>query len=104
MVSIGPRFDLKAVLDSNRETVGTVIGSELSDGTREPTSLLIALTPELREEIGDGDATLWLPFARVRSIRRDEVELGDAILDLLKDETSTFTVHRDPGLSSLPPE
>lgn len=83
MVSIGPRTDLPSVLDANRDQVGTVIGSELSDGTREPTALLVSLDPDLQTNLEADEANLWLPFETVRSIRRGEVELSEGIHQLL---------------------
>lgn len=106
----------KAVLDANRETIGTVIGSEMSKKTGEPQELLVALDPGLHERVGAERRTIWLPARRVRSIRRDELALDETIDQLLQhaerearggppatgSSDDLFQVHRTPSFPPAP--
>lgn len=101
MVSFEPRLDATSVLDANREPIGRLIGSELSDKTREPTSLLVELDPKLHPELGPDPQAMWLPFESVRSIRRGEMELADDVQNLLTQRATGFRVRPAPDLSPL---
>lgn len=98
------RFNARVVLDANHEQIGTVIGSELSDGTREPTSILVELDQQTRETLGIDEETLWLDYERVREIRRGELTLGDPMHQLVERKhpgPGSFTAHDLPAASKL---
>lgn len=76
-------FRSKDVFDENDETVGTIVGSELSSETREPTSLLVELDPDLQERFNAEDDTLWISCDDVRSIRREGLQIDEAVSRLL---------------------
>lgn len=98
------RFNSRIVLDANHEQIGTVIGSELSDGTREPTSILVELDQQTREMLGVDDETLWIDYDRVREIRRGELTLGEPMQDLVGRERSdpgSFEADELPAASKL---
>ena len=79
-------FRSKDVVDANDETVGTVVGSELSAETQEPTSLLVQLTPKLRQEFDADEDTVWISCDSVRSIRREGLKIDEAVGRLLAED------------------
>lgn len=79
MASPSSRFNTKRVLDADGRPLGTVIGSELSERTREPTSILVQLREDVRERLGTDREAVWLPCAGIRAIRRGEVTLGRSL-------------------------
>lgn len=100
MVSFEPRLDPTSVFDANREPIGRIIGSELSGNTREPTSLLVELDPNLHPHLADDERAVWLPFESVRSIRRGEMELDDEVHDLLTELGAGFQAVPAPDVTA----
>lgn len=78
-------LETKPVFDWDREPLGTIVGSELDPKTRDPTSLIIGLSDDAREQLGTEKDTISLPFDYVFGIRRDEVRLNRGLSDLLPD-------------------
>lgn len=95
-------YGSKTVVDREHRKIGTVIASELSASTREPTSLLVAL-----DDVEDGpNASFWLPIGAVRSVRRDEVQLHDRIDQLLPrsvQEATASEIGREAAMEAETP-
>lgn len=79
------RFTKTPVIDADQERVGIVIGTELSENTREPRRLLIHLDPSVQERTPLQEPSLWLNFEQVQAIRRSELQLSRAIQDVIED-------------------
>lgn len=79
------RFTKTPVIDADQERVGTVIGTELSENTREPRRILIHLDPSVQERAPLEEPSLWLNFEQVQAIRRSELKLSRVIQDVLED-------------------
>jgi sporulation protein YlmC with PRC-barrel domain len=73
------------VVDADRQPVGRVVGSELTENTREPSHLLIEPSPDLQEAVGE-ERGLWVDFERIASIRRDGLVVDATIQDLVEAE------------------
>ncbi len=76
-------LETKSVFDWDHNQLGTVLGSELDPKTRDPTSLIIDLSPAGRERLDVEQGAVSLPFDYVFGIRRDEVRLSRGIGELL---------------------
>lgn len=89
-------LETKPVFDWDHEPLGTILGSEHDPKTRDPTSLIIGLSPDARDRLGVEKETISLPFEYVFGIRRDEVRLsrgvGELASTLNAGETSEETV------------
>lgn len=72
------------MFDWDHNQLGTVLGSELDPKTRDPTSLIIDLSPDGRERLDTEQDTVSLPFHYVFGIRRDEVRLSRGVTELLQ--------------------
>ncbi len=79
------RFKQTPVIDADDERIGTVIGTELSENTREPRNLLISLEPSIKNLTPLDQDSLWLSFEQVQAIRRSELQLSRSLQDLIED-------------------
>jgi sporulation protein YlmC with PRC-barrel domain len=77
-------LETKSVFDWDNNQLGTVLGSELDPKTRDPTSLIIDLSSDGREQLDTERDTVSLPFDYVFGIRRDEVRLSRGVTELLE--------------------
>lgn len=76
-------FDAATAFDAENRPLGQVVGFELTEGTREPTSLLIEPAPELQGAIDEEG--FWLDVDRVAAIRRGSFRVDTTLADLVED-------------------
>lgn len=91
------RFTQTPVVDADAKRVGTVIGTELSENTRELRRLLISLDPDIQERSRLDQESIWLDVEQVQAIRRSELQLARPIHALLDDPTDAVTAIAPDG-------